>query len=72
MMDALTRVPEARHRISEQFDCAPRRLVEYYIEKQKECKDRLVSARQARTGNQIESWSIVHDSFYFFALARTS
>lgn len=43
-MDALERVREARHRISEQFDHDPKRLVEYYIEQQQHYKDRLVEA----------------------------
>ncbi len=43
-MDALERVREARHRISEQFDHDPKRLVEYYIEQQQQYKDRLVEA----------------------------
>jgi hypothetical protein len=42
--EEIARVREARHRISERFGHDPYRLVNYYIEKQKEHKDRLVRA----------------------------
>jgi hypothetical protein len=40
--DALSRVRESRHRISEQVGHDPEKLVAYYIELQKKYKDRLV------------------------------
>jgi len=43
-------VREARHRISEQCDHDPRRVVEYYMELQKKYQGRLlVSEREAQT-----------------------
>ena len=42
--DELARVRAARHRISERFGHDPRRLVAYYIERQREHADRLISA----------------------------
>ena len=45
---ALEQVRAARHRISEQFDHDPRKLVEHYIELQQEYKDRLVGAAEKK------------------------
>ena len=39
----IQRVREARHRISEQFDHDPERLVAYYMDRQQRHADRLVS-----------------------------
>ena len=39
---ALDEIREVRHRISEQFGHDPRKLIEYYMELQKEYADRLV------------------------------
>jgi hypothetical protein len=49
---ALEQVRHARHRISEQFDHDPRRLVEYYMELQQRYKERLVGAKEAETGRR--------------------
>ena len=35
-------IREVRHRISARFDHDPARLVAYYMELQKQCKDRLI------------------------------
>jgi hypothetical protein len=39
----IQRVREARHRISEQFDHDPERLIAYYMDRQQRHADRLVS-----------------------------
>jgi len=39
----LARIRETRHRISEQFDHDPNRLIEHYMELQERHRDRLVS-----------------------------
>jgi hypothetical protein len=48
---ALEQVRQARHRISEEFDHDPRRLVEYYMELQQQYKGRLVGAKEAESGS---------------------
>ncbi len=40
----LARIREVRHRISEEFDHDPKRLIEHYIELQERHRDRLVSS----------------------------
>ena len=47
-LGALEQVRAARHRISEQFDHDPRKLVEHYMELQQEYKDRLVGAEKKK------------------------
>ena len=47
-LGALEHVRAARHRISEQFDHDPRKLVEHYIALQQEYKDRLVGAAEKK------------------------
>jgi hypothetical protein len=42
--EEIARVREARHRISERFGHDPYRLVNHYIEKQREHQERLVRA----------------------------
>ncbi len=44
----IARVREARHRISERFAHDPYRLVAYYMERQEQQRDRLVSAPKKR------------------------
>jgi hypothetical protein len=39
----IKRIREARHKISERFNHDPKKLVAYYIERQKEHSDRLLS-----------------------------
>lgn len=46
--DAIEEVREIRRRISEQFDHDPIRLVEYYMEVQKQYADRLADPRIRR------------------------
>ena len=55
--DALTikRIRDSRHRISEKFDHDPRKVIEYYIEKQKEHKDRLLDDKKEAIYSNIES-----------------
>ncbi len=59
----LARIREARHRISEKCGHDPRRLVEYYMEVQKQYSDRLVwpskqapidAAADVRSGDEKE------------------
>lgn len=45
---ALEQVREARMKISKQFDHDPKKLVEYYIELQKNYEDRLVSVNDEK------------------------
>ncbi|NBC16175.1 MAG: hypothetical protein GVY18_02535 [Bacteroidetes bacterium] len=45
----IQRVREARHRISEQFDHDPERLVAYYMDRQQRHADRLVSEAENTT-----------------------
>ena len=40
----LVHIRETRHRISEEFDHDPKRLIEHYIELQERHRDRLVSS----------------------------
>ena len=47
-LGALEQVRAARHRISEQFDHDPRKLVEHYMALQQEYKDRLVGAEEKK------------------------
>ena len=44
--DAISRVRESRHRISERFDHDPKRLVAYYIEMQQRYRDRIVDSKK--------------------------
>jgi len=44
----LARIREARHRISEEFDHDPKRLIEHYIKLQQRDRDRLVSPLRGR------------------------
>ncbi len=43
----ISRVREARHRISEQCGHDPKRLVDYYISLQERHRDRLVNAEKS-------------------------
>jgi hypothetical protein len=45
--EEIERVRAVRHRISERFEHDPYRLVAYYIEQQREHRDRLVPAPEA-------------------------
>ena len=45
---ALEQVRAARHRISEQFDHDPEKLVEHYIALQQKYKDRLVGVAEKK------------------------
>ena len=50
--DALARVRESRHQISERFGHDPKRLVEYYIALQQQYKDRLVGAEEQEDSHE--------------------
>ncbi len=41
---AIAKIREVRHRISEEHDHDPRKVVEYYIEMQKQYRERLVES----------------------------
>jgi hypothetical protein len=50
--EEIARVREARRRISERFGHDPYRLVNHYIEKQREHKDRLVRAPEPESAGK--------------------
>jgi hypothetical protein len=50
-IEEITRVREARHRISERFGHDPYRLVAHYMERQKTHQDQLVHASPRETDN---------------------
>ena len=45
----ITRIREARHRISEDCGHDPQKIVEYYVELQKKYKERIISGTQQET-----------------------
>jgi hypothetical protein len=47
--EEISRVREARHRISERFGHDPYRLVAYYMERQRERQDKLIPAPESET-----------------------
>ena len=44
----IARIREVRHRISAEHDHDPRKVVDYYIELQKEYRDRLVESPESK------------------------
>jgi len=53
---AIAKIREVRHRISEEHDHDPRKVVEYYIEMQKQYRERLVesSADEEKHSQPVE------------------
>ena len=47
--DPIDRIRRIRHEISKRFDHDPRKLVEYYMERQKRHADRLITSPGAST-----------------------
>jgi hypothetical protein len=51
----ITRIREARHRISAEHDHNPRKVVDYYIELQKKYRERLVKTSENEAEHDRES-----------------
>ena len=45
---AIAKIREVRHRISEEHDHDPRKVIRYYIEMQKQYQDRLVKGSDSK------------------------
>jgi len=45
----ITRIREARHKISEDCEHDPQKMVEYYVELQKKYQERVISSTQQET-----------------------